>query len=70
MKTKVSGHSGLPEEVELRMMQEKAEAIKRKKEAMYSEILEVMKRYGVAPNERLRTIAAFVRWMEQEKGGK
>ena len=66
MRTRVSGHSGLPEEVELRMMAEKEEALRRKKENLFSELLGVMKKYGIAPNERKRTVIAFVKWLEEK----
>ena len=64
MKTQVSGHSGLRPEVELRMMQEKAEETQRKKEKMFSELLEVMNRNGVMPVRRRETIIAFAKWLE------
>lgn len=63
-KAKVSGHSGLPEEVELRMLAEKEEALRRKKEMMFSELLAVMKKYGIAPNRRRETVIQFAKWME------
>ncbi|MBR4934462.1 MAG: hypothetical protein IKZ01_01175 [Anaerotignum sp.] len=66
-RAKVSGHSGLPEEVELRMMQEKAEERRREKDKLFSEMLEVMNRNGVAPNERMRHLARFVKWLEGKK---
>ena len=66
MRTKVSGHSGLPEEVELRMMQEAAEECRKKKEKMFSDLLAVMKRYGVMPSRRRETIIAFAKWMEDK----
>ena len=66
MSSRVSGHSGLPEEVELRMMQEKEEALRRKKEEMFSELLAVMKKYGVMPSRRRETIIAFAKWMEEK----
>jgi len=64
VKTKVSGHSGLPEEVELRMMQERSDARKQKTEQMFSDILAVMTKNGIAPNRRRETIIAFAKWME------
>ena len=66
MKPQISGHSGLPEHVELRMMQEKAEENQRKKEKMFSELLGVMQKYGIMPGRRRETIVAFAKWLEEK----
>lgn len=60
----VSGHSGLPEKVELRMMQEKMEKRQKDNEFMYMEFLDLMNKHGIAPGERRKFIIRFSRWME------
>lgn len=67
MRNKVSAHSGLPEDTELRMMEERAMVSKAKREAQLSTI------YGVLDKmpdvERRTLLAEFVRhyWREKDK---
>lgn len=63
----VSGHSGLPEHVELRMIAEKAEERKKKKEKLFNEMVEKMNSYGIAPDERRRFFIEFIKWLEGVK---
>ena len=68
--SRVSGHSGLPEEVELRMMAEKLERLEEQKEQRYKEMVAKMNSFGIAPFERRRFFIEFVKWLEeQEKNG-
>lgn len=70
MKNKVSGHSGLPEDVELRILVEKAEENRSRRESRYQEILAKMNSLGIAPTERRKFIIGFVKWLEKEKAEK
>ena len=62
--SKVSGHSGLPEEIELRMMEEKMQGNKERKEERFRSVLDLMNSLGIAPHERKTFIIAFAKWME------
>ena len=64
---KVSGHSGLPEEVEIRMLVEKAEKNKARQEQRFNDLLDFLRKLGIAPNERRKFIISFLKWMEAEK---
>ena len=68
--SRVSGHSGLREEVELRMMAEKAERLKQRKEQRYKEMVEKMNSLGIAPFERRRFFIEFMKWLEEQEGAK
>ena len=65
-KSKVSGHSGLPEDVELRAMAEKAERAEMKRQAKFSAMIDLMNIMGIAPKERRAFIISFAKWLEQE----
>ena len=66
MRTRVSGHSGLPENVELRIMAENAERAKSRKKERYQAMLNLMNSMGIAPMERRTFIISFAKWLEQE----
>lgn len=66
--TKVSGHSGLPEEVELRMMAERSEKRKEKRKKQYEEMVAKMNSFGIAPFERRRFFIGFIKWLEEQEG--
>ena len=68
-KANVSGHSGLPEAVELSMLAEKAEQEKRKRRARFEIMRDIMNSFGIAPKERRAFLIAFAKWLEQEEGG-
>ena len=61
--SKVSGHSGLPEEIELRMMEEKMQRNEEKREMRFVAVLDLMNSLGIAPHERKAFIIAFAKWM-------
>ena len=63
----VSGHSGWPEDVELRALEEKAERVATKKQARFTAMLELMNSLGIAPRERRTFIIGFAKWLEQEE---
>lgn len=65
--SKVSGHSGLPEDVEIRMMVEKAEKNKARQEQRFRDQLEFLRKLGIAPSEMRSFIISFVKWMEGQK---
>lgn len=60
----VSGHSGLPEDVELQQMADKAKAQKEKRQKQYESVLECINKQGIAPSERRRFIIGFAQWVE------
>ena len=64
----VSGHSGLREEVELRMMAEKLERLEEQKEQRYKEMVAKMNSFGIAPFERRRFFICFIKWLEEQEG--
>ena len=66
MKTKVSGHSGLLEEVELRMLAEKAMMSEIKRKTRFEAVLNLMNSLGIAPHERKSFIIEFAKWIKQE----
>ena len=68
--TRISGHSGLPEEVELRMMAEKLERLEQRKEQRYKEMVAKMNSLGIAPFERRRFFIGFIKWLEEQEGAK
>ena len=62
--SKVSGHSGLREDVELRMMAEKAKAAEMRKLKRFDAILDLMNKLGIAPKERKEFIIRFAKWLD------
>ena len=62
-KTNVSGHSGLPEHIELQMMADKAQQVADRKEEQRKRILDLMNEMGIAPHERKTFIISFAKWM-------
>ena len=63
-KAKVSGHSGLPEEVELRMLAEKVMMSEIRRQKRFEAVLNLMNSLGIAPYERRTFIIAFAKWLE------
>ena len=64
-KAKVSGHSGLPEEVELRMLAEKVMMSEIRRQKRFEAVLNLMNSLGIAPHERRTFIIAFAKWLEE-----
>lgn len=62
-RAKVSGHSGLPEEVELRMLEEKIEKKRIETEQMYQDFLRLMNFHGIAPSKRRMFLVRFSKWL-------
>lgn len=67
MRTKVSGHSGLPEDIELRMMDEKIKKKREETEQMFQDFLRLMMFHGIAPHERKKFLIRFAKWLEVNK---
>ena len=67
--TRISGHSGLPEEVELQMMAERSEKRKEKRKKQYEEMVAKMDSLGIAPFERGRFFIDFIKWLEEQEEG-
>lgn len=61
---KVSGHSGLREDIELRMMAEKAKAAEVKRLKRFDAILDLMNKLGIDPKERKEFIIRFAKWLD------
>lgn len=66
MKTNVSGHSGLPEAVELEQMARRSEERKAKTIHRYKTLLSTMDRLGIAPHERQTFFIQFMKWVKKE----
>ena len=62
-KANVSGHSGLPEEVELRMLAEKVMMSEIRRQKRFEAVLNLMNSLVIAPHERRTFILSFAKWM-------
>lgn len=62
-KANVSGHSGLPEEVELRILAEKVMMSDIRRQKRFEAVLDLMNEMGIAPHERKTFIISFAKWM-------
>lgn len=61
---KVSAHSGLPESVELRMLEEKSQRCKEKRESQIQQIMDVL---GKMPRrERMALLAEVIKKVKEE----
>lgn len=59
--TKVSGHSGLREEVELAMLEEKSIKVKAKWDKRFSETETLINSFGMSPNEKRRFLIELIK---------
>ena len=64
--SRVSGHSGLPEDVELRMLQEKAEAVRKMRERQLRSIYLVLD--TMPAREKRAMIAEVIRHYKEQEG--